>query len=808
MTTHKAATGKAEAEFEAEIRSAIQRVLPWVPAERIRHQTLFNFKFGRADVTVDGRQRSEVTARSDILIYVVDEPVAVLELKRPGMGVFDADVEQGLSYARMLHPRPPLVIVTDGADTKIIETHSAKEWEPISRSEAGLKTLFSRVASVAAGDLKRAVSHLMGGDVNVWGQAIRAVTSATFETMTKGWDSPAAPFVRDFLFCRKAVAKAIVELDAGTRLVLIQGPPLSGKTNALREMAKNMDEAGGVFLYLDADRGLDLFDRLAGLLSEFLDWPITSDEAKHWLATISKSDGPPLILAIDNLGADQDQIYRAVEEVVSGRYRDGVRIVLAVDDGVARKMMVKRDGRGPSELASKAVLFGLGPLDDDEFAAAERVLEKHRFAFMAGGRFCPEYREPWILRTMCAKRARYPGYHQEPTRGTLFPPLADEKIFLHVTRTLDRTAAPFTRYRELARAMLADVADTNRSTELVYEQASSFVIRRDSAKKYLDSAELSLLEGQGLLRETKSLSGENVYAVRLPLLLAYEIAILLIDDLNERAAESSDAELKEFILRVERLPLADLIGVWVVLGTAKHQRIMKMLLQTPPKQKRIPAGARVTQYIPGRGMVNMTIQENGGVLYECNGDSELVPPEHIGPGAHLFYEDLCPWLILSHLSKHLYGSLGGNEERLDEIILLGVGSSPMPLRRFNDNIDVPLHELPGNISIACHVAGVVEPVVWSIFCFLDQEGPVAAERFIAKVIEIKNIPLLARTHAAMHNFRYLDAKANWARGVLKEKILPAVPKHLAWAFMHPWRIEPIPPIVPSTIANTLTSQGN
>ena len=41
-----------------------------------------------------------------------------LELKRPGSLLTTDDDEQGLSYARMLHPRPPLVVVTNGQATR------------------------------------------------------------------------------------------------------------------------------------------------------------------------------------------------------------------------------------------------------------------------------------------------------------------------------------------------------------------------------------------------------------------------------------------------------------------------------------------------------------------------------------------------------------------------------------------------------------------------------------------------------------------------------------------------------------------
>jgi hypothetical protein len=98
MMIHKSTGTKTEQQFEAEIRAAVLRALPWLPENSIAHQTTFKFKFGRADVTVNGREKSEVSARSDILVHAAGEPVAVLELKRPGAGISADDVEETFLY--------------------------------------------------------------------------------------------------------------------------------------------------------------------------------------------------------------------------------------------------------------------------------------------------------------------------------------------------------------------------------------------------------------------------------------------------------------------------------------------------------------------------------------------------------------------------------------------------------------------------------------------------------------------------------------------------------------------------------------
>ncbi len=106
MTAKKLTTSPTEADLEAEIHHAIALAIPWLPAKSIRHQTKFSFTFGRKKIDVDGTEASRAEARSDIVLYNGDRPLAVLELKRAGVPLTPDDDAQGLSYARVLNPSP------------------------------------------------------------------------------------------------------------------------------------------------------------------------------------------------------------------------------------------------------------------------------------------------------------------------------------------------------------------------------------------------------------------------------------------------------------------------------------------------------------------------------------------------------------------------------------------------------------------------------------------------------------------------------------------------------------------------------
>ena len=101
-------TAATEANFEARLSAVLTHALRFIPPGSIRHQLQFSIRLGHKDVQVDGSVGAVAFGRLDILLVHKDRPLAVLELKRPGLPLDDEDRRQGLSYARLLEPMAPL----------------------------------------------------------------------------------------------------------------------------------------------------------------------------------------------------------------------------------------------------------------------------------------------------------------------------------------------------------------------------------------------------------------------------------------------------------------------------------------------------------------------------------------------------------------------------------------------------------------------------------------------------------------------------------------------------------------------------
>ena len=197
----------------------------------------------------------------------------------------------------------------------------------------------------------------------------------------------------------KSVLETILIL---ARRLFVEGDPVSGKSSARRALAEHL-KAGDDFavLTLNADSGIDLLSGLSDILSSQIFWPITPHGARHWVQQLSRTGGPPLVVAVDDFDGARGSFSRELEALTSPLFGERIRIVLALDTGAAHRLLTSSNGRTPSALMRRdPECIALAPLDDDEFATACDHLREHQISIMVGGERSREYRLLWVLRTM------------------------------------------------------------------------------------------------------------------------------------------------------------------------------------------------------------------------------------------------------------------------------------------------------------------------------------------------------------------------------------------------------------------------
>ncbi len=507
MTVKQLTTLPTEADLEGAIQAGIRRAFPWLPEGAIRHQTKFAFSFGRATIEVDGAIASRSEARADILLYWGEQPLAVLELKRHGVALTKGDEEQGLSYARMLHPSPPLVAVTNGEDVRLLETHTGQPWNPSNAEETAFRQLVGAASRVAAHDVKQAVSTLMGSSPDIWAQAVREASASSIAELSGSWGNAQFSFVPEFLVPRKATAAVLNLLRQGSRLVTVEGPPLVGKSSVLREVVERTADADDlVVFFVEAEAGGGVFQGIADVLRSALSWPVTREEARDWVLRLSRATGPALVLAVDGLGSERDDVRRNVEDITSQAFGTSVRVVAALDDAVAERVMLNSNARKASAIGRRADRVRMGLLDNDEFNKAAQVLWTNRLVFMEGAQSAEELRVPWVLRAVCSRyEGQFESINEKPAAGIsaeamfAIPPLLGLELIAHTReRFVDDELRRL--FRQTAEAVLKDAHDRKRPVSLILQSLATFVVRRRTLLKFVELAEIENLINQGSLK--------------------------------------------------------------------------------------------------------------------------------------------------------------------------------------------------------------------------------------------------------------------------------------------------------------------
>jgi hypothetical protein len=648
----------------------------------------------------------------------------------------------------------------------------------------------SNAGELATSRLKEAVDVLLGSGSSVWVPAVRAATAIAVEERFGAWDELLRPFVPGFLIPRAATQKVLAALGGSRRLVLVEGAPLIGKSSVLRELASRT-ATGEEFavLIVEAGEGGGILRAVAAVLSDALSWPIAAEEARHWLRQLSHRAGagrtPTLVLAVDGVGPEHSEIRKEVDELTAGSYGAGVRIVLAVDDTVADRLVM--DGRSESRIGRRAFRVPVVGLDDAEFSAAQEILWEHRFGITHGGRHSDELRIPWVLRSLAARLVCEPE-HEDETLSGMLPPLIGVDLIGIARERLERYPQLRLRLWEVARAVLAESEDATRPVSLVLASLTTFFVRRDALRGVVADRDIEELAATGVLKLTFGPLEEALYVVRVPELLAAVMATLLAGRLRDRTGEEPSELVNWLIKRAGTLLLGDVIAAQALLDLAVLQGSLPLgllteLLRRPPRIETFRAGVQYAVPVGEFDAAELTVDRRGNLLDSgTRGQRLRIAAEDLGSDAPV-YRNLQPWMILSHLAGIPFlaqrdGDVSSEEVsgRLDPLLLMEVAACPIPLRGPGREPGARMtrtHAVPNNVSIVYREEGIIEPITLSMLRFLGSTGP-DAEGWIAEACATGSLPLLARLLISLTELKNDSRRSAWAAEVLRSRVLPAL----------------------------------
>ncbi|MFT4407467.1 hypothetical protein ACMXY3_25640 [Bacillus cereus] len=756
-----------EATFEARAQEAIKDIFPSYATLELTHQLIFSVKLGHEDIDVKPSIRKP---RLDILIKQKERNLAVLELKRPGHLLKDEDRDQGLSYARLLTPMPPLVIVSNGKETQFYETASGELSDTRNYDAEELEKLFVRALEVAASQKEEAIRILLGKDPLIWEKVIGELNKISFQSQTGSVETLSQPIAKSFNLPRE-ITQRIVKLVSGNNpVVAVTGAPLVGKTNVLYEFCQSNEELF-VPIYINAENCQSgIFQYLANHFTKHFFSTTSIDDVRHWLLHGVVNNPHPagkIVIIIDDVRYSEEHITREINELIElCSYTRSCSLVIACDSSNYH-LMAHVPGRPRKTLFGKRALrVEVNNLSDVEFDMAREYIKRHFSAgFYKGAQYSKELRTPRILRMIIANLPRELNLDTQLLISNFLP-----------FRALDRVLRGFSSdhkfISDMVKLVKAAMKDNQDSPPPILETMVSYGrghVLYDKAEVILGEARIERLLQQGHIDWFTDKEHNRYIFPKVPELLAASAVEALISEAREMEFEQAiDYVLK----KSERLPYGDLIGANIFERLSRERKIslyqlIVYLINKPPQIEKV------------------TKKFDGAMIYFDKTGLVTIPPEIWKDTSEdiRMISNLFPWLVLSQLATALMIAEDSEDPwKVYREILIVVGRYENVLRRFepeatlDDIMGYQTHTLRSKDGREgeglCGEVGIIEPITYAM-----QRGfyeiPDEMLKICQYAVQEKDPFLSHRLHNAANSMIDVDKEAsarniNFALRMLKE----------------------------------------
>ncbi|POE08555.1 hypothetical protein BV921_15095 [Pectobacterium odoriferum] len=762
MLKNNNASHSNETDLEVSINSVLKKAFPFACID-IKHQVRFCFQVGRAKVEIDGEGSWVKEGRADIVIFYKGRPLAVVELKRRGLDLSNTDRLQGLSYARMLDPIAPLVLVTNGDVIKKYNTYNGEEWDADSDSEQQLNKLIDNACVIAAdGDIRQAAKILMGKVCEVWSSVVRESTAETLQSLTGELQKTNLPFAQNFLIPRQAT-KIVIKAFEESCFVILEGEPLIGKSNVLREIVNMTQETTSfAVLYLEDGSG-GYFQCLADALSKTLGWSLTAEDARAWLQQLTSEHDTKLIIVIDQYRSASEASKRELENLVGIAQHGRFSVVVAMDDALVEGTINSQNARTQTILGRLSQRVRVDPLDDEEFKGAIVAVENFKVSMMHGSFRSDDYRRPWVIRSALCSAISY-----RKDNGFDFaevPPLLGIDFIKYVRETYDNKELKH-HFHELAIATLKDYLGLDDRPDAIEIQAATvFLLRREALQFLSDDSRRYLLDCGAIRLDTY---GElPVIRIGFYEMLVSELSSVIATQLVKQAESCVESAIKWLMSIAEIMPMGEVIAARAIVlliesGVDPIPLYRELLAQEPI----------VGAFSPNTRFAIKTID------LPLDGEAPLDSKSHKGQA---YYSDnILPWITLSH-------ALTASPWRSEEVglfpqlfILMELAKSVVVLRRPGNT--TAAYELLSSVMkdgtfVAAWSDGIIEPVTYAIFSTF-RKYPGFGNSWIMLLREMDSVHLLARTYTVLIELIRLGGPQGlWACQVADYEVLPLLRNH-------------------------------
>jgi hypothetical protein len=711
-----------EATLEERIGYVLKTTFPAFQKLKIKHQESFSIKFGHHNVSVDLHEPSKYPASAifDILLTTEDEKtnLILLELKKEGKAITSDDIEQGLSYARLVHPMPPLTLISNGADNLFYNTYLKTKLKKDSVDIEFIQKSIDSAFSLAINDFKQSVDILLNKNPQILSQIINDISTNRFNKLIGNLSDFTRPICEDFIIKRDIVSK-LKEKCGEKNLIGIIGHAFSGKTNILYDFFRSYNGKNSAIYYLDCkESNYSIFQQLSNHLTKEFKFPINKEKVREWIiSSLNNLENVSFTFLLDNFGSYTS--HNMQEEIVEliDLLQDSNHTVIFTIDLLNYKIIEKVKFRNYLTYFGKdSYIIEINELNIKEFEeSSNNLFNVSKSFFEQGAHFSIEYRQPRILRLLAAFFAndseKLPG-----GQGFKIIAIPDYELLKLFAKNNSFSYELKELYEKLTIAFITDRINNN--NHLLSLASHYGGISLSTIKKIFKDNSQALLES-GFVNMYNLKNGLSIIYPKIPELIAYYgveyIASLILKDYNDKSIESV---YKTFEKLCSPFLNSDIVatGVLLIIAEKGHvdlfSNLVLYMLSLKPKEEKITDGTKATMLIDGKTHVNIEFKGDG---FEDG-----------------FISNFFPYLVLSQLAGYplrLENSDGNNEYDFHLKLILELAKSPIAMVRisnftFSNMPPIETHEIDSIGTIICDRNGIIEPLVQSIqkcFYFIPEQ---------------------------------------------------------------------------------------
>lgn len=237
-------------------------------SDELSFEKSFFLKLGTYSVRVDsGESITVAKPRLDILIKVAGVNLFIFEVKSDSVTLDDDDRDQAVSYARLVHPIAPFVILTNGVQFEIFNS--------ITKDEVSQRTDFRgyNLQSDLSDIYDEAFTYFIGYSTDNLRMFCEKQVESSTRPLVGSVADKSRKFIPEFYVNRQDLFKAFEQyLHSQQNIFAIVGESGSGKTCEMCGLAFSLQERYPVLFY----RGIDFIGSIIQSIASDFNWEFSS----------------------------------------------------------------------------------------------------------------------------------------------------------------------------------------------------------------------------------------------------------------------------------------------------------------------------------------------------------------------------------------------------------------------------------------------------------------------------------------------------------------------------------------------------